>query len=161
MAATRTTPAPTQTTTTKTTTAPKPAAKPTATTRQISCRAALVATRPPIDRAESFGTIRCSAPFGKGVHHDSSTVTRSSQTAGSFSGPLKFFFNTGTLRGTYKMAFTVANKTITYEGKLRISSGTGAFTGVTGTGTIAGSSTDAVHSAITEKMTLKLPPKKA
>ncbi|HUR86008.1 MAG TPA: hypothetical protein VMY78_11740 [Solirubrobacteraceae bacterium] len=160
--------APTNTTTTSTTTtqttpkaAPKPKPKPKATTRQITCRAALVATKPPVDRAENFGTITCSAPLGKGVHHDSSTVARTSQTAGSFSGPLKFFFNTGTLRGSYKMTFDVANKTITYDGTLKITSGTGDFSGVTGKGTIGGTSTDAVHSAITEKMTLTFPPKKA
>ncbi len=161
-APTNTTTTSTSTTTTQTTTpraAPKP--KPKATTRQISCKAALVATKPPVDRAENFGTITCSAPLGKGVHHDSSTVVRSSQTAGSFSGPLKFFFNTGTLRGSYKMSFDVANKTITYDGTLKITSGTGDFSGVTGKGTIGGTSTDAVHSAIAEKMTLTFPPKKA
>lgn len=158
---TTTTPTTTSTTqTTATTTTPKAAPKPKATTRTITCREALIATKPPIETAENYGTVSCSAPLGKGVHHDTSTITRSSQTAGSFAGPLKLFFNTGTLRGTYKMSFTVVNKVINYDGTLKISSGTGAFAGVTGSGTITGTSTDAVKSAITEKLTLKFPPKK-
>ncbi len=151
---------PTSTATTNTTTTKKATPKPKATTKKIKCTADLVATKPPVDNAENFGTMSCSAPLGKGVHHDTSAVTRTSQTAGSFSGPLKFFYNTGTLRGTYKMSFNIANKTVTYDGTLKISSGTGEFAGVTGTGTIAGTSTDAVHSDITESMTLKIPPKK-
>jgi hypothetical protein len=164
-ASTTTTTTPTSTTSTTTTTtaptpAPKAAPKPKAATKTITCKANLVATKPPVNSAENFGTISCPAPLGKGVHHDTSTITRSSATAGSFAGPLKLFFNTGTVRGTYKMSFSVANKAINYDGTLKISSGTGAFTGVTGSGTITGKSPDAVKSAITEKMTLKFPPKK-
>jgi hypothetical protein len=156
---TATTPATaTNTTTTKTTTTKQ--AAPTATTRTVKCKAALTATQPPISNAENFGTVTCSTPFGRGVHHDSSAVTRTSSTAGSFAGPMKLFFNTGTLRGSYKMSFTVANKTITYDGTLKVSSGTGEFTGVSGTGTITGTSTDAVHSAISERLTLRIPRKK-
>lgn len=130
------------------------------TTKQVTCKTSLVATKPPVDTAENFGTLTCSAPFGKGVHHDTSKVARTSATAGSSEGTLKLFFNTGTLRGSNKMTFTVANKTITHAGTLKISSGTGAFAGVTGKGTITGTSTDGVHTAITEKLTLTIPPKK-
>jgi hypothetical protein len=161
-AATTTPAAPTTSTaTTPTTTAPAKTTKSTTATRQVKCKAALVATQLPIDTAENFGTLTCSVPFGKGVQHDTSTVTRTSNTSGAFAGGLKLFFNTGTLRGTYKASFTVANKTITYTGTMRISSGTGDFQGVTGKGTLTGTSTDAVHSAITERLTLKIPSKKS
>jgi hypothetical protein len=63
------------------------------------------------------------------------------------------------LRGTYKTSFTVADKTVTYAGTLKISSGTGEFKGVTGTGTVTGTSTDAVHSTLADKLTLKIPAK--
>ncbi len=158
-----TTPTATTTTTTtpSTTTAPKAAApKPKATTRQIKCRAALVATKPPVSNAEDFGSVSCSAPLGKGIQHDVATVTASSATAGSYAGRVKLFFNTGTVRGTYKLSFSVANKTVTYDGTLKISSGTGEFAGVTGTGTIAGTSADAVHSSLTDALTLRFPAKK-
>jgi hypothetical protein len=36
----------------------------------------------------------------------------------------------------------------------------GEFKGTTGTGTITGTSTDAVHSTLTDKLALTIPPKK-
>jgi hypothetical protein len=156
-----TTPTSTATTpSTTTTTTPAKPAKPTSTTKQVKCKAALVATQPPVTVAENFGTLACSLPFGRGVQHDTSTVTRTSATSGSFAGGVKLFSNTGTLRGTYTSSFTVADKTITYTGTLKISSGTGDFQGVTGKGTLTGTSTDAIHSAIIERLTLKIPPAK-
>ena len=152
---TATTPTTTAPTTTTTTTK-----KSTSTTRLVKCKAALVATQLPFETAENFGTLTCSVPLGRGVQHDSSTVTRTSTTSGSFAGGVKLFFNTGTLRGTYKSSFTVANRTITYAGTLKLSSGTGDFQGVTGKGTLTGTSTDAVHSAIVERLTLKIAPAK-
>jgi hypothetical protein len=148
---------PTTATATETTPTTTTTPKSTAATRKITCKVALVATQPPIDAADNFGTLTCSAPLRSGVQHDTSTITRTSPGAGSYTGGLKLFFNTGTLRGTYRTAFTVANKTVTYAGTLKISSGTGAFQGVTGTGTITGTSTDAVHTALTDKLTLKIP----
>ncbi len=150
------------TTTTTTTTTPMPTTtttkkKATSRTRLVKCRAALVATQLPFETAENFGTLTCSRPFGTGVQHDTSTVTPTSPTAGSFAGGVKLFFNTGTLRGTYRSSFTVASKTIAYAGTLKISSGTGEFQGVTGKGTLTGTSTDALHSAIVERLTLKIP----
>jgi hypothetical protein len=150
----------TATTPTTTTPATTPKRKSTSTTRLVKCKAALVATQLPFETAENFGTLTCSVPFGRGVQHDSSTVTRTSATSGSFAGGVKLFFNTGTLRGTYKSSFTVADRTITYAGTLKISSGTGDFQGVTGKGTLTGTSTDAIHSAIVERLTLKIPPAK-
>jgi hypothetical protein len=157
---TATTPTSTATTPTTTTTTPAKTTKPTSTTKQVKCKAALVATQLPIAAAENFGTLTCSVPFGRGVQHDTSTVARTSATSGSFAGGVKLFFNTGTLRGTYKSSFTVADKTITYTGTLKISSGTGDFQGVTGKGTLTGTSTDAIHSAIIERLALKIPPTK-
>jgi hypothetical protein len=150
---------PTSTTTTPTTTTKAPT-KSTAATRKVTCKVALVATKSSSDAVENFGTLSCSAPFGKGVQHDTAKVTGTSSTAGAFNGAVTLFFNTGTLRGTYKTSFKVANKTVTYTGTLKISSGTGDFTGVTGTGAITGTGSDAVRSTLTDKLTLKIPPKK-
>lgn len=130
------------------------------TTRTISCRAALVATKPLGEAAENFGTVNCGAPLGKGVHHDTSRVDRQTQSSGTFAGPVKLFFNTGTLRGTYKTTFSIDKGTVLYDGTMKLTSGTGAFTGVTGTGTITGTGTDGVRSTMREKLTLKFPVKK-
>ena len=139
------------TTTTKTTA--KKAAKP-----KIICRARTVAVLPPGTSAENYGTISCTgAAFGEGVQHDTAQLTRTSDTAGSLTGRLKLFFNTGTLRGTYKAGITVVDATATYKGTIKISSGTGALQGATGTGTIAGTSRDAGHATLTERLNLTIP----
>lgn len=88
------------TTTTTATTAPPPppkaAPKPKATTRTITCKASLVATKPLDRSAENFGTVTCSTPLGKGVSHDTSTIATTPATAGTFSGGVKLLLNTGT-----------------------------------------------------------------
>jgi hypothetical protein len=141
------------------TTTTKAPAKTTAATKKVTCKVMLVATKTSTSAAEDFGTLSCSAPFGKGVQHETAKITGKGSTAGAYDGALTLFFSTGTLRGTYKTSFTVADKTVTYTGTLRISSGTGDFNGITGTGTVAGTSTDAVHSTLTDKLALKIPAK--
>ncbi len=51
----------------------------------------------------------------------------------------------------------MADGTATYKGSIKISSGTGAFSGATGTGTIAGTSQDASHATLTERLALTIP----
>jgi hypothetical protein len=131
-----------------------------ATTKKVTCTAALTATTPLGQTMENFGTVTCPAPLGKGVEHATGTVVSTTSTTGSQSGGVKLFFNTGTLRGTQKSAFAVSGKAATYDGTMKISSGTGEFTGVTGSGTLAGTSDDGVHTKLTAKLTLKFPAKK-
>jgi hypothetical protein len=157
---TTTTPVKTTTTPTKTTTTPAKSA-PKATTRDVTCKAALIAAITPIDNAENFGTLKCSSPFGKGVQHDRSKITRPTPTTGTYTGSFTLFFNTGTLRGSWRLTFVVATGKATYDGTMKISSGTGEFKSVKGTGTITGTSGDLVHTALAEKLTLTIPaPKK-
>jgi hypothetical protein len=150
----------TTTPTTKTTpTTPTPAPKPKATKKTITCKAAVYATRPPASSAEEFGTLSCGTPLGKGLQHNRASVTRNADsTKGSFSGTVKLYLNTGTVRGTYKSQYTVQNATVSYDGTIKISSGTGEFKGVTGTGTLTGSSSNAIKSALREKLALTFPP---
>jgi hypothetical protein len=150
----------TTTSTTKTTTtpAPKPAPTPKAVRKSITCKAALYATRAPATSAEEFGTLSCAAPLGKGVQHNRASVTRNADsTNGTFSGTIKLYLNTGTLRGTYKSQYTVQNATVSYDGTIKISSGTGVFKGLKGTGTLTGSSDNAIKSSFTEKLSLAFP----
>lgn len=146
-------------TSTSTTTTPKAKPKPKATKRTISCKAKVYATRPPVTTALEFALLSCGSPLGKGVQHNSATVTSNAErTSGSFSGSARLFFNEGALRGTYKTTFAVASGKVTYTGTLKITSGTGDFGGVKGTGTIKGTSSDGLTAAITEKLTLTFPP---
>jgi len=43
---------------------------------------------------------------------------------------------------------------------MNVTAGTGQYAGVKGTGTITGTSTDLVRTAVTEKLTLTIPPAK-
>lgn len=145
----------TKTSTTKTSTTPKPKAAPKAAKKTISCKAKLYATRTPVSKAEEFGTVSCASPLGTGAQHNTASVTRSPDaTKGTFSGNVKLFLDTGTLRGSYKSDFAVQTGAAKYEGTMKITSGTGAYKGVKGTGTIAGSSANGITSSLTEKLTL-------
>lgn len=149
----------TSTSTTSTTTTPKPKPAPKATKRTVTCRAMQYATRPPVSTALEFATLSCARPLGKGIQNNRATVSANAErTQGTFSGSIKLFFNEGALRGTFRTKFTVANATATFNGKLRITSGTGDFRGVKGTGTIRGTSKDGLTSTLTEKLTLTFPP---
>jgi hypothetical protein len=153
----------TSTSTTSTTTTPKavpkPKPKPKAVTRTITCKAKLYATRPPVSTALEFANLSCGSPLGKGVQHNSATVASNPErTSGSFSGNVRLFFNEGALRGTYKTTFSVASGTVSYTGKIKVTSGTGDFRGTKGTGTIKGTSTDGLSATLTEKLTLTFPP---
>lgn len=146
----------TSTSTTPTTTAPRPA--PRASRRTISCRARLYATRPPVSTALEFATLSCGRPLGKGVQHNRATVTANAQrTEGTFSGSIKLYFNEGALRGTFRTRFTVQNATASYDGTIRITSGTGDLRGVRGSGTIRGTSTDGLTASLRERLRLAFP----
>jgi hypothetical protein len=150
----------TRTSTTATTPKAKAKAKAKSAKRTISCKARLYATRPPVSSALEFANLSCRAPLGKGVQHNSATVSSNAErTSGSFSGRVRLFFNEGALRGTYKTTFSVASGTVAYTGTIKVSSATGDFKGVKGTGMIKGSSADGLTAALTEKLTLTFPAK--
>ena len=147
-------------------TAALPAAAP-AKTRKITCKLDLFATIPqPAATAANYGSTSCGKPFGFGVQKDSSTVTRSSLTTGVFEGPFKMFFDTGTIKGTFKIAFvttlappvppatlpTIAG--VTYTGTVAVTGGTGAWRRIRGKGTVTGTSPDAKRTSLTETLTL-------
>jgi hypothetical protein len=145
-----------------------PASAAQAKTRRITCKLDLFATIPqPAPSAANFGTTKCGRPFGSGVQKDSSTVTRTSLTTGVFTGPFKMFFDTGTIKGTFKISFvttlglpippsTAYRITgVSYTGTLKVTGGTGAWRRLRGTGTIVGTSPDAKRTALTERLTLR------
>jgi hypothetical protein len=137
-------------------------------TRTVTCKLKLFATIPqPAPTAANFGSTNCGKPFGFGVQKDSSTVTRTSLTAGVFEGPFKMFFDTGTIKGRFRIAFvtTLAAPvppatlpTIThvaYTGTATVTGGTGAWRRIRGSGTVTGESPDAKVTSLTETLTLR------
>jgi hypothetical protein len=126
--------------------------------KKVSCELKLHAVKPPRTiEAENFGTISCDKKFlGEGVQHDSSTVTPTSQFSGHFTGPVKQFFDKGTLSGTFTISYVTDPTTlaVTYNGTIDITKGTGKYKGLKGTGTLVGASPDAIKSTIQEELTL-------
>jgi hypothetical protein len=113
----------------------------------------------PVSSSLEFAILTCGSPLGNGLQQNTASVSRNAQsTEGTFEGPIKLFFATGSLRGTYEADFTVQGSAVRYEGTMKITSGTGDFHGVTGTGTIKGTSSDGLRSSLTEKLTLTFPP---
>jgi len=127
----------------------------------ISCALTLFATiKQPAPTAANFGSARCSKPFGIGLQQDSSKTTRTSLNAGSFSGPFTMFFKRGTLKGTFTINFVTMLSSVyqitgvIYRGTLKVTGGTAAYRRVRGTGTVAGSSPDAVKTVLAYKLKL-------
>jgi hypothetical protein len=112
-----------------------------------------LAANPATPKGDQFGLSNCQAPFGKGVIADSFAVTPSTPTTGAVGGPFKLFFNTGTVRGLYKLNYTVTPPaTTTFKGTLSVGGGTGRFRGSKGHGSLACSSPDGgVHLSCTAK----------
>ncbi len=144
-----------------------PATAAQAKTRKVTCKLDLFATIPqPAPTAANYGSANCGKPFGFGVQKDSSTVMRTSLTTGDFTGPFKLFFDTGTIKGTFKIAFvttlappvppattpTIAG--VAYTGTLKVTGGTGAWRNIRGSGKIVGTSPDAKRTSLTETLTL-------
>ena len=124
---------------------------------QVTCNLNLIAVKPPRTiYAENFGTVQCTPRLGKGVQHDSSFVTPTSRVAGSYTGPFQMYFETGTLYGHFTISY-VTNPTtlaVTYNGTLQIEGGTGKYKTYRGSGTLTGTSPDAIRTAVTETITL-------
>ena len=122
----------------------------------VTCALALQTLAPPGASAEDFGTVNCSSVFGKGVQHDTVTVTPTSQTTATVTGPFKQFFDTGTIHGTVALTANATSAgVVTYRGMARISGGTGAFRHVRGSAKVECSSPDGgTHNTCTVKSTL-------
>jgi hypothetical protein len=129
-----------------------------AATRTSVCTLKTFDLTPTAIRGEDFGVLNCARPFGRGVQHNTSVLSPTSATTGTLKGSSTLFFARGTVRARFALNYTISGSTIRFAGAAKVTGGTGTFKGVTGTGTLAGSSTDAgAHSLITERVKLKLP----
>jgi hypothetical protein len=126
------------------------------TTTTVSCNFKLTDQSPPTAKSGAdFGFVNCGKPFGAGVQTDTFKETFASKTSGSVTGPVKDYFDTGTVSGTYTLAVTVTGKTsATFKGTAKYTGGTGAFSHAAGSIALSCSSADGVHTACTGKGTL-------
>jgi hypothetical protein len=126
------------------------------TKQKVSCSLHLQSLAAPTDTTgEAFGTSRCSGVFGSGVMHITYVATPTSATAASVTGPFTQYYDTGTVRGTFKFTLNVAaSGAVTYTGTATIATGTGAYKHTRGSGKLTGSASDAHHSALIYRPTL-------
>jgi hypothetical protein len=123
---------------------------------KFTCAVHLQTLAAPGASGEDFGTVACAPIFGKGVQHDTVTVTPTSPTSGTGTGPFKAFFDTGTIRGTMRLTASATPAGLaTYTGTIKISGGTGAYKHVRGSVKAHCSSPDGgTHTTCTSKGTV-------
>jgi opacity protein-like surface antigen len=96
--------------------------------KTVTCAVVLNNVAPPGLTGEEFGTVRCPSVFGNGVVHDTYTVTPESGTTGTVNGRYTEYFDEGTIRGTFKLAYTISPQgVLSSKGTAKIAGGTGAF----------------------------------
>jgi hypothetical protein len=127
--------------------------------KHINCAFELSSQGPPQGTPPvgvSFGLVACPRPFGDGVHYGTSTVTPTGPGQGTVTVRFKKYFNRGTFSGTVAGTFAATSQmNITYQGKVTVTGGTGAFKQIKGGGTINCTSSDGgAHKSCTVKLTL-------
>jgi hypothetical protein len=108
---------------------------------------------PPVAQGNEYGTSNCGT-LGSGVQKDSFTVPLSGDTVAKYT----MYFGAGTIHGTFDlspMSSSLNFLASTWTGTLKVLGGTGAYKGVTGTGTMKCGSQDGIHVACTDKLHLK------
>ena len=83
--------------------------------------------------------VDCASPFGKGLGYNISTDTFKGGSTFLVTGPFKFYFNQGTIHGTYRITATASSAGVSGSGTYKVTGGTGAFKHVSGSGKISGS----------------------
>jgi type II secretory pathway pseudopilin PulG len=121
----------------------------------VTCTLQMQTLALPGASGEDFGTVNCASVFGKGVQHDTLTVTPTSQTTAKVTGPFKQFFDAGTIHGTVNLTASATSAgAVTYKGAAEISGGTGAYKHVKGSAKVQCTSPDGgTHTTCTEKAT--------
>jgi hypothetical protein len=95
-----------------------------------------IETQVPLNKSgsEQLGASRCGAPLGAGVLQ-SSTAGSVSGNVITLAGSYKYYFNLGTIHGTYRLAGSTRSSKLT--GTARVSGGTGAYRRAAGVASIS------------------------
>jgi hypothetical protein len=109
---------------------------------------------PPVQQGSEYGSSVCGRPLGQGVQADGFTVAATGDTVAKYS----LYFHGGSIHGSYDLSpqespFNFLQ--VNYTGTLKVTGGTGAFVGMTGTGTMTCATLDGVHTTCTDKLKLK------
>jgi hypothetical protein len=108
---------------------------------------------PPVASGDEFGSASCGA-LGSGVQWDSFTVPTSGDTVAKY----VLYLKAGTIRGTYDLTPQSGQLNFLstdWDGTLKVLGGTGAYKGVTGTGTMKCGTGDGIHTSCRDRLKLK------
>lgn len=108
---------------------------------RISCTATAYNEAYPKLSGLALAQLECTKPFGAGVQRARNTTT----IVGSMvhvNGTFKNFFDDGTNSGTVKMNGPLAQGALTVKGSVTITSGTGVYKHIKGTGPVTCTTTD-------------------
>lgn len=117
------------------------AAKSSAKKLRISCMATAYNEDYPKLSGLALAQLECTKPFGAGVQRARNTTTIVRSTV-HVSGSFKNFFDDGTNSGTVKMSGPLGQGALTVKGSVTITSGTGAYKHIKGTGPVSCTTTD-------------------
>jgi hypothetical protein len=109
---------------------------------------------PPVAQGDEYGTARCNKVLGSGVQRDVFNVPASGDSMATY----VLYFGAGSLKGTYDLTAQSGGFNFLatdWTGTLKVLAGTGAYKGVTGTGTMTCSTLDGIHTTCTDKLKLK------
>lgn len=122
--------------------------------KKSMCTLRTIDIAPTARNGEDFGTVSCAPAFGKGVQHNRSKLTPTSQTGGTIKGLATLYFATGTVRAPFVLTYKISGAALTYVGSAVISGGTGAYRGARGTVKLTGASSDGgTHSTFHQEVT--------
>ena len=111
---------------------------------------------PPAQSGTEYGTISCNKLVGGGVQRDTFNVP----TSGNTNAKVWMYFKGGSLHGSYTLVPSSSSANFLEEdwtGTAKVTGGSGAFKGVTGTGTMKCKTLDGVHTTCTDKFKLQVP----
>jgi hypothetical protein len=109
---------------------------------------------PPVQQGAEYGSAACGRPLGQGVQADKFNVADSGDTVANY----RLYFPIGTIHGTYDLTPQESQFNfleVDYLGTLKVTGGTGAFTGAKGAGTMTCRSLDGIHTTCKDKLKLK------
>lgn len=133
---------------------------------KVSCKSSLVlqvpagatdVTQGATDGSE-FGSTKCGKHFASGVM----TMSFTTDSGGNESGSFQQYFNAGSVYGSFTLVPTDSGlqssfTSSTFAGTVKIKNGTGIYKKISGKGTLACSTTDAVHFSCAETVKAVLP----
>jgi hypothetical protein len=109
---------------------------------------------PPVSQGSEYGTASCNKGLGGGVQKDSFNVPASGDTVATYA----MYFATGSIHGSYDLTPQSGSLNFlatSWLGTLKVLGGTGAYRGMTGTGTMQCASQDGIHTTCKDKLKLK------